>query len=206
MRQNIKTKEELKIYLEKKGLELNSLIEELTANKSDSNATSSLSLKIVQIAINYFNAAFSFGESQEVLESIYELMLMPIGLVKRLEYKNLLDILSIAVLLDKNPMDKIQNLLKEHSDDFLGLFTEAFTKVPSFGIDKILEYPYSILYLNIALTQSKEESLDILKDYLTKDFKPENDICIWALEAMALAKIYNVETYDLEQLDYFDTI
>ncbi|MFI3329493.1 MAG: DUF1911 domain-containing protein [bacterium] len=220
MRDKNKSKEYFEKYIEDKTILLNELVDILLKEgEAKSGPTTPAASKVFHCALEFFNAIFSVGECKETLQQCYNLILMPLKFIHVIEYRDVLNILSIGILLDINPMGDIKHLLDVHMDDFLGLLTEYFTKEPTFGIDQEIDFPYITLYLQMALVESPEEALEILVDYLLIDWydsqsheywhgneDTENYFGYWCFEAMALAKINKVDTTKLETIKYFSII
>lgn len=219
MRDTQRTEEYFQQYLIAKNNEINKHLISIKGEEMESLPPHPLIVHtLLRCELEKFCILFSFGAPVTQLHVQYLEVLEVCKKVTELQYTDILTLLAIGVLLDSDPLPVIQDLLDEHQDDFLGLFTGYLKGTEEFGFEPEIDYPYILLYLNIALTESPQESEQIIYDYLTIDwFQSQEEeywhdyldydgylyFGYWSFEAMALAKIYGVDTTRLVQSDYF---
>lgn len=219
MRDTQRTEEYFQEYLIAKNNEINKHLISIKREEMESLPHHPLIIHtLLRCELEKFCILFSLEEPVASLHLQYLAVLEVCKKATELQYTDILILLSLGILLDHDPLPVIQDLLKEHQDDFLGLFTGYLKGTEEFGFEPEIDYPYILLYLNIALTESVQESEQIIYDYLTIDWFQSQDeeywhgyleysehlyFGYWCFEAMAMAKIYGVDTTRLVQSDYF---
>lgn len=219
MRDTQKDEQYFQDYLAEKSNDIHAHLIEIRRAELSGESPHELTLyRHFRLEMERFHASFSIENPVDVLREHYTSLLVAAEKLDTLEYDDTLNLLAIGILLDLNPLPQIEDFVDEHQDDFLGLFTGHLKGEEEFGFPPDIEYPYILLYLNIALTESTTESEQILYDYLTMDwYESKNEeywydylryenlyFGYWCFEAMALAKMYGVtNTTRLEQTGFF---
>ncbi len=169
--------------------------------------------------INLIQGQFSLGESKEVLSETYTELLNACSRYKFQVMDDVIKVLSLGIILDINPLEYMKDTLDEVMDPFLGLLAGHFGyELTEEQEQNQPEDPYDLLILSIRLCfDEKDELIDELNDFLNLDWYqavgPESywyetldnihDVYFgyWCFEAMAIAKMTNIDL-DLLESDY----
>ncbi len=162
---------------------------------------------------------FSIGAPKEDLVTALQEVLKTCEYKDDMEYDDLVKLLSLSVLLDVDCNAGLKEIIYYKIDTFLCMLTDYLKITPDCEIEPNNYDPYEFLFYHISKDSSKDDVERVLMEYLQDEWY---DLCdewhwyeslggrtyagYWCLEAMAIAKIYGVDTTKLEELDYFSKI
>lgn len=219
MRDTKKTKEYFENYVSKRKKSVEVRREKYNTTLNNNEDITIVAHMYFRELINLIQGQFSLGESKEVLSETYNELLNVCYKYEIQVMDDVIKVLSLGVLLDINPLEQMKITLDEVMDPFLGLLAGHFGyELTEEQEDIQPEDPYDLLILSLNISfDEKDEIINELQEFLDLDWYqavgPEsywyetldntNDVYFgyWCFEAMAIAKISNIDI-DLFESDY----
>ncbi|MFI3328964.1 MAG: DUF1911 domain-containing protein [bacterium] len=217
MRDNQKTKEYFEEYLAKQETKIAT-----TKPMFDpANPNPMAAHMLFRAQFNKLMGLFSIGGSKEELVVALNDVLTTCECKDDMEYDDLVSLLSLAYLLDVNPEKGLKETIYFKIDTFLCMLTDALNITPDCEIETANYDPYDFLFNNINKNSTKEEVEAALLEYLEDEWYDlsedwywfetldnSNNVYFgyWSFEAMAIAKMFDIDLTKLIESDFFSKI
>lgn len=219
MRENHKTEEYFHVYLNKRSNRIHELlIKEYRCTQEGTDFHPILYYRLFRHRLEKLLAEFSLGTNPLQLKEYFIEVLEVTEKMDDMEYDDLLKLLCFGVLLDYSPCDIFSHILEIQIDSFLCMFTDYLQYKVQTEVEPDLYHPHLWLFDLSSKGNHPGDIEKILWDYLESywyeaqekwywygTLQNSHDVYFgyWCFEAMALAKIYGVDTTRLVQSDYF---
>lgn len=219
MRDNKKKESYFHIYRNKRSNRIHEiLIQEYRSNAEGTAFHPFQYDRLFRHRLEKFLSEFSLGTEEAKLKEFYLEALETTNKMTQMEYDDILKLLCLGVLFDSSPCDIFSHILEIQIDTFLCIFTDYLQYEVQTEVELVLYESHYWLIDQLKGVNNPVDIEKILWDYLENHWYEAqanwywyetlhnpHDVYFgyWSFEAMALAKIYGVDTTRLVQSDYF---
>lgn len=194
--------------------------EKLAACGNDEVKADRIRLSLLKYQLDMLFAKFSAGEGKIVLGNVLEEALDTACTMNDVDYESLLNLLSVAIFLDKEK--EVSPLIKRHNEvivkdkllNCLAVFSENGSRLwnGEFQIKKVFDN-LNDLDLSSDKTATLQSYLDVWYDlhaeaswYDSHKEESETYVGYWSFESAALVKIFELDNRKLKTNRYFPSL